>query len=99
MAHAASASLQASYEVGREFYATFVEQDQANARFFATRSDRLLFDLPGYIQQRLVRLGLRGSDRHDHDTFTDSELFSYRRSRLQGEPDYGRQLGAIVLRS
>lgn len=90
---------QASYEVSPAFQSTFVEQDRANARFFHRQSDRLLFDLPGYIQQRLLRLSLRGVDKHGHDTFTESDLFSYRRSRLRGEPDYGRQLGTIVLRS
>ena len=89
---------QTSYEVGEEFRATFIEHDTTTARHFKVNSGVLRFDLPGYIQRRLQRLGLRHIDRHSHDTFTHKDLFSYRRSRMNGEPDYGRQLAAIVLR-
>lgn len=89
---------QPSYEVGADFRAVFVAQDAGNEQFFAGGADRLLFDLPAYIEQRILNAGVQAIDRQTHDTFSDDDLFSYRRSRRRGEPDYGRQLGAIVLR-
>jgi YfiH family protein len=89
---------QSSYEVGEEFHTAFIEHDKATARHFKEDSGALLFDLPGYISQRLSQAGVQHIDKHTHDTFTDEDLFSYRRSQKAGEPDYGRQLGVIVLR-
>jgi copper oxidase (laccase) domain-containing protein len=48
--------------------------------------------------RRLEMLNLGGIDRIEADTCADAErFFSYRRSCLTGEPDYGRQLSAIAL--
>lgn len=88
----------ASYEVGPEFPAPFLAQDPANARFFAAANARFRFDLPGYVRARLARLGLAAIESTGGDTAADPQrFFSYRRSRLQGEPDYGRLLSAIAL--
>jgi len=89
-----------SYEVGPEFPEPFLTQDRSNARFFepAERDGHFLFDLSGYLGLRLDRLGLGAVHRLVRDTCAeDREFFSYRRSRLRGEPDYGRQLAAITL--
>ena len=91
---------QASYEVGPEFPAPFLAQDSANAVFFRSMSDsgRYHFDLPAYVGDRLRRLGIASVGHTGGDTAAEPErFFSYRRSRLQGEPDYGRLLSAIAL--
>jgi YfiH family protein len=91
---------QPSYEVGGEFHATFAAADPDNRRFFrpAPRSGHFLFDLPGYIADRLSRLGLAAIERAPHDTAAEEDLFfSYRRACRRGEPDYGRGLAAIAL--
>jgi hypothetical protein len=91
-----------SYEVGPEFPAPFLDQDQANGRFFekAERDGHFLFDLSGYLVHRLSRLGLGEVVRLEADTCRDeANFFSYRRSRHRNEPDYGRQLAAITLGS
>jgi len=97
---------QASYEVGPEFRARFVAADAANAAYFARANgpgndranDREQFDLEGYVAQRLGRLGLAAVGRAGSDTCADRDrFFSYRRSRLDGEPDFGRLLSAIAL--
>jgi hypothetical protein len=93
---------QASYEVGPEFRARFVEADPGNKAFFtaSTRAGRAMFDLPGYLMSRLGRLGLKSARWTGQDTCADAErFFSYRRSVLSGEPDYGRMVGAISLAS
>jgi len=91
---------QPSYEVGPEFAAAFAAADRASGRFFApaARSGHFRFDLPGYIGDRLARLGLAAIACAPHDTAADEALFfSYRRACLRGEADYGRGLAAIAL--
>ena len=93
---------QESYEVGPEFPAPFLEQDGANGNFFrpAARDGHFMFDLTGYVASRLAALGLGAVEALPADTCGDAErFFSYRRSCLRGEPDYGRGLSAIVLES
>ena len=90
----------ASYEVGSEFPQNFLSESAANARFFSRprKAERAYFDLPGYIRAQLAQLGVESVTDMAMDTVTDAErFFSYRRSVLQGEPDYGRMLSAIVL--
>lgn len=89
----------ASYEVGPEFPDPFLAQDATNETFFTPRagSDRLLFDLPGYVQSRLARAGVDARSATGHDTYRDENFFSYRRSCHRHEPDYGRNLSLIIL--
>ena len=89
-----------SYEVGPGFPQPFVEDDSGSMRFFmpAPRSDRLLFDLAGYIAHRLRRVGIATVEVIPHDTVEEEEqFFSYRRACLRGERAYGRGLSAIAL--
>lgn len=91
---------QRSYEVGPEFPAPFLVEDDNNDRFFAPsrRDGHFMFDLPGYVARRLARLNVGEVMPTPCDTCReDSRFFSYRRSVLQGEADYGRMLSAIVL--
>ena len=73
--------------------------DPAAAAFFHDGPrQRPHFDLGGLVIRRLEGLGLREIDRITADTCADAgRFFSYRRSCLNGEPDYGRQLSAIAL--
>jgi YfiH family protein len=90
----------ASYEVGLEFAARFIDADPTNARcFVAGRTpDKRQFDLSGYLEARLATLGLGAVAALRFDTAADAaRWFSYRRSSLAGEPDYGRQISAITL--
>ncbi len=90
----------ASYEVGPEFPAPFHAQDPANDLFFraAARPDHYLFDLGGYVASRLRALGLNAAPSSGLDTCAMEErFFSYRRSVLRGEPDYGRNISVIAL--
>jgi purine-nucleoside/S-methyl-5'-thioadenosine phosphorylase / adenosine deaminase len=91
---------QPSYEVGPDFRAAFAAADPDSVGFFVTaaRPTHFRFDLPGYIEGRLVRLGLAAIEIVAHDTVADETLFfSYRRACLRGETDYGRGLAAIAL--
>jgi len=89
---------QASYEVGPEFRDTFIGEMEAWDRFFeAGQGDRALFDLTGYVRHRLRRAGIADPDILPVDTYADARFFSYRRATHRKEPDYGRQLSAIML--
>lgn len=92
---------QQSYEVGAEFVARFTETEADNARFFApsTRADHSMFDLAGFIRLRLERAGILMIDDVGIDTYADERFFSYRRTTHRKEPDYGRNIHAIVLES
>lgn len=91
---------QRSYEVGPDFPAPFLAEIADNNDFFAPsqRDGHYLFDLPGYVSRKLARLGLVEVTRVPADTCRDgARFFSYRRSTLAAEKDYGRQLSVIVL--
>nr|WP_256478464.1 peptidoglycan editing factor PgeF [Notoacmeibacter sp. MSK16QG-6] len=90
---------QPSYEVGPEFVERFVMADEANHRWFASsqKSGHALFDLAGYTLARLKALGVQ-ADTLGLCTYQDEQrFFSYRRTTHRGEPDYGRQISAIML--
>jgi YfiH family protein len=91
---------QPAYEVGPEFEAGFLRQDPASEPFFARTGGggRPRFDLPGYVAARLGRAGVGCVERCSPCTYENESLFySYRRSQHRKEPDYGRQISAIVL--
>jgi YfiH family protein len=89
-----------SYEVGPDFPAAFLAEDPGATRFFvpAKRAGHWMFDLPGYVAWRLARSGVAAVERLPHDTAAEEErFFSWRRTSLRGEKDYGRLLSAITL--
>ncbi|MFK8250572.1 peptidoglycan editing factor PgeF [Ancylobacter terrae] len=91
---------QHSYEVGPDFVSAVTALDHGNMRYFAPadRPHHAMFDLPGYIADRLRRLGVGTVEDLCLDTYADEERFySYRRSTHRGEPDYGRLIAAITL--
>ena len=91
---------QAAYEVGPEFEQTFLVVNPGYACFFVRPigSARPHFDLPGFVESRLRTAGLGEVERQSPCTFgPQSRFFSYRRTTKAGEPDYGRQISAIVV--
>lgn len=91
---------QQAYEVGDEFEARFLAEDEASARFFERkgRNSRPHFNLTGYVATRLDAAGTGAVDDLKICTYGDSEqFFSYRRSCHNGETDYGRQISAILI--
>ena len=76
----------------------FLAEDADNARFFAGGAgDRMQFDLPGYLLNRLRGEGVSASWT-GHCTYSDpARFFSYRRTTHAGEADYGRLIAAIAV--
>ena len=90
---------QRNYEVGPEFFDTFMDDNPDSARFFANgQDDRFHFDLPGYGLWRLRRAGVGDASWTRHCTYDDpARFYSYRRSVHAKEADYGRLIAAIRL--
>jgi len=91
---------QRNYEVGMEFVERFEQADADNVRFFASasRDGHAMFDLGGFIHNRLTRAGVLMIEDLDLCTYADEDRFySYRRSVHRKEPDYGRHVHSIVL--
>ena len=91
---------QKAYEVGPEFQARFVETDAAHAHFFAPseKAGHFMFNLPAFIQRQLEASGVSIAGDVGLCTYGDEErFFSYRRTTHRNEPDYGRQISAIMI--
>lgn len=91
---------QRSYEVGPEFVERFVARDLQWERFFAPsqKHGHSMFDLPGLTISRLRAAGVE-AENLDICTYADeTTYFSYRRTTHRQEPDYGRQISAIMIR-
>jgi YfiH family protein len=70
----------ASYEVGEEVRAAFVERNaEASACFVATRPGHWHCDLAGLARQRLAAAGVAGVHGGGFDTLADERFYSYRR--------------------
>ena len=91
---------QENYEVGAGFEAQFLAGSGDNARFFATLPGKrnVHFDLPGFVAGRLRQAGIVSFTSSPCCTYADPAMFySYRRTTHHKEPDYGRQISAIVV--
>lgn len=90
-----------SYQVGKEFWERFISIDASNRRFFRnTKQGSCLFDLQGFVEDQLHRSDVQVLSSLEGDTFTETQkFFSFRRSLIVGESDYGRMVSAIMLRS
>lgn len=90
----------AAYEVGPEFKEAFLTDGEDSEKYFSqpARKGRPHFDLPTYVKDRLSRRGVTNIQDIAVCTYAnESILFSHRRSVHRAEPDYGRQISAIVI--
>jgi YfiH family protein len=91
---------QSSYEVGPDFVAAFAKAGEETRRFFlaSCKAGHAMFDLNGYIGERLARSGIGRFEDLRLDTYADeTRFFSFRRTTHRKELDYGRLVSAIVL--
>jgi YfiH family protein len=89
---------QTAYEVGPEFFDSFLTEDPMYARFFAQGSgDKMQFDLPGFGLMKLRGAGIGAATWTRHCTYADeARFYSYRRTTHRQEADYGRLIAAIT---
>jgi hypothetical protein len=91
---------QPNYEVGPDLIERFLAADPDNARFFtpAGRAGHAMFDLAGFVVDRLRRAEIAQVEDLGHCTYADpAQFYSYRRATHRAEPDYGRHVNAIAL--
>jgi len=88
-----------NYEVKADFFEKFISQDKINKKFFdITNNEKYFFDLRGFVNKELSDLNIKNIDNIEMDTFSEKEFFySYRRSRLNSEQDYGRCISVILM--
>lgn len=91
---------QRNYEVAFDFRDRFLELGLKHRRFFipSDREGHYRFDLEGYVAHRLTNAGLGAVEPLGVCTYPpENGFFSFRRTTHAKEPDYGRQISAIVL--
>ena len=88
-----------NYEVKEDFFEKFISQDKSNKKFFdIINNKKYFFDLRGFVNKELSNLNIKNIDNIEMDTFSEKEFFySYRRSRLNREQDYGRCISVILM--
>jgi len=88
-----------NYEVKVNLFNKFILQDNNNKKFFEKiGNEKFLFDLRGFINNEILKLGINNIENLEMDTFSQKEFFySYRRSILNKEKDYGRCISVILM--
>lgn len=88
-----------NYKVKTDFFKKFIDQNKENEIFFEKISnENYLFDMRGYINNEIFNLNIKNVENIEMDTFSQSDFFySYRRSRLNKEKDYGRCISVILM--
>jgi len=89
---------QRNYEVGQEFFEEFIVENTGFAQFFVNGSqDKYLFDLPGFVLNRIRNAGIDHVEWTGHCTYASPQKFySYRYSQHHKMPSYGRMLSVIT---
>jgi YfiH family protein len=88
-----------NYEVKADFYKRFISQNRSNNEFFTKiEENKYIFDLRAFINKEISDLNVRNIENIELDTFSEKETFySYRRSCLKKEKDYGRCISVILM--
>jgi len=88
-----------NYEVKTDFFKKFISIDKNNESFFEkTSGEKHIFDLRGFINKEISNLNIKNVENIEMDTFSQKEFFySYRRSLLNKEQDYGRCISVILM--
>ncbi|MEM8935727.1 MAG: peptidoglycan editing factor PgeF [Pseudomonadota bacterium] len=91
---------QENFEVGLDLVDAFLRVDPKNDAFFAPghAPEKRLCDLAGFGEAKLREKGVKDIARVGGCTLgAPDRYFSYRASRRANDPDYGRNLSAIVI--
>ena len=87
-----------SYEVDLKFFKNFLKKSKKNKKFFTIKNrNKKLFNLREYVAKKLTEQNVV-IDHVNHDTFKERDnFFSYRRSTILHQRDYGRSISTIKL--
>lgn len=87
-----------SYEVDKSFYEDFLQETVDNGIFFISskREGHYMFNLPKYIEAKLLLCGIVNVENLAQDTLSQPDkFFSHRRGTLSANPEKGRQISVI----
>ncbi len=87
-----------SYEVGLDFYKKFISKSKKNKSYFTFKNkNKKFFNLRKFVCDKLKVQNVK-IDHVNRDTFKESHnFFSYRRTSVLKESDYGRCISVIRL--
>ena len=87
-----------SYEVDFKFFKKFVRKSKNYKKYFKKKNkDKKFFNLRKFVADQLLGLNVI-IDHVKHDTFKEKDyFFSYRRSKILKQRDYGRCISVIRL--
>jgi len=88
-----------NYGVKKDYFNKVISLDKNNKNFFdQVNNDKYLFDLRGFINRQISNLDIKNIENIEMDTFSQNKFFySYRRSRLNKENNYGRCISVILM--
>ena len=88
-----------NYEVKTDFFEKFISHNRKNYSFFEKiNSEKYNFDLRGFINKEILDLNVKNIENIEMDTFSEKNFFySYRRSLINKEKDYGRCISVILM--
>ena len=87
-----------NYEVDLKFYKKFISRSNKYKIYFSNKTKiKKLFNLRNFVADRLLELEVK-IDHVKFDTFSEKDIFfSYRRSKVLKQKDYGRCISTIKL--
>lgn len=91
---------QKNYEVDTSFYNNFIEESNNYRKFFipSLNKDHFMFDLPGYVKEKLANSGINIIYDINKNTYEDEEnFFSFRRTTHFPESPMGNVVSVIML--
>ncbi len=87
-----------SYEVDENFVNKFLKKSKKNKKYFFRKNNcKQLFDLRSFVEDQLLSLNVI-VDHVNFDTYVENKkFFSFRRSTILKQSDYGRNISVIKL--
>ena len=88
-----------NYEVKIDFFNKFISKNKNNKIFFQKITNgKFLFNLRGFVNHVILSLGIKNVENIEMDTYSQKDFFySYRRSKINKEKDYGRCISVILM--
>ena len=88
-----------NYDVKIDFYERFINQNHTYEEFFEKiDNNKYIFDLRSFINREISNLNIKNVENIELDTFSKRKTFySYRRSLLEKEKDFGRCISVILM--
>ena len=88
-----------NYDVKIDFYERFINQNHTYEEFFEKiDNNKYIFDLRSFINREISNLNIKNVENIKLDTFSERKTFySYRRSLLEKEKDFGRCISVILM--